>query len=257
MLFQMAAILLKGDHGAVAGDYYFGSRKSVFTVAKRIAFGDFKLVPIKVTFAEGETVAEMSRVCASLLPKCDAKAFEADARAREGYLFPDTYFFSPVSSAEDVVLALSNMFVKKTKNLRDRISSSGNARSFDQIVIMASVIEKEAGSDAERGIISGILWKRIDHHIALGVDAAFAYILHKSSSELTLKDLKIDSPFNTYTHLGLPPSAIGNAGLASLSAALNPEPSPYWYYLHDKNGTIHYAKNFAEHKANKAKFLKN
>ena len=100
------------------------------------------------------------------------------------------------------------------------------------------------------------MWKRIDKGIPLQVDAPFLYILGKESSELTRNDLAIDSPFNTYKYKGLPPSPIGNPGLASIEAALKPKGSPYLYYLHDSSGAIHYAKTFTEHQSNIRKYLK-
>jgi UPF0755 protein len=143
---------------------------------------------------------------------------------------------------------------KKTESLNEEISKS--KRSLKEIIIMASLIEKEARGEEDRFIISGILWKRIEKGIPLQVDAPFLYILGKESSELTISDLSTNSPFNTYRYKGLPPAPIGNPGLESIKASLRPTTSPYLYYLHDKNGNIYYAKTYDEHKQNIKKYLK-
>ena len=117
------------------------------------------------------------------------------------------------------------------------------------------IIEKEAAGDNDRGIVSGILWNRIDAGIPLQVDAPFLYLLGKESKDLTRKDLATSSPYNTYIHKGLPPAPINNPGLAAITAAIHPESSDYFYYLHDKNGMIHFAKTYAEHKKNIQKYL--
>jgi UPF0755 protein len=90
----------------------------------------------------------------------------------------------------------------------------------------------------------------------LQVDASFVYLFDKESSELTQDDLKTDSPYNTYKYKGLPPGPICNPGLDAINAAQTPKDSPYWYYLSDRNGLIHFAKTFEEHKMNKYKYLR-
>ena len=111
-------------------------------------------------------------------------------------------------------------------------------------------------TDKDHKIISGILWKRIGMNMPLQVDAPFLYILGKTSAELTLADLKKDSPYNTYVNRGLPIGPIGNPGFSALRAAVFPASSPYLYYLSDNEGIMHYAKTFEEHKANKEKYLR-
>ncbi len=121
---------------------------------------------------------------------------------------------------------------------------------------MASLIEKEAAGDSERGTISGILWKRLDEGIVLGVDAAVRYAVQKEPREpLTRADLESDSPYNIRVRAGLTPGPIANPGLASIEAALKPQASPYYYYLHGTDGQIRYATTNEEHNVNKAKYL--
>lgn len=154
-----------------------------------------------------------------------------EAQNKEGYLFPDTYFFFDTSSEKDVLYSMSNNFKEKIVSIQSEISAS--AKSEQNIIIMASIIEREAEGNADRTIISGILWNRISKNMPLQVDSA---------------------P-ETYKIKGLPSAPICNPGLKAIEAAMHPVSSSYLYYLHDKNGIIHYAETFAEHKQNKIKYL--
>ena len=130
-----------------------------------------------------------------------------------------------------------------------------NHVSYDQIVTMASIVEKEATSLADRQIIAGILWRRLADKYPLQVDPPFYYFLNKDSSQLTLADLAIDSPYNLYKHKGLTPTPIDNPGFDALYATVNPTVTKYWYYLSDSKGVMHYAITYDEHLANKAKYI--
>ena len=138
--------------------------------------------------------------------------------------------------------------------MRDSVAASGH--SLDEIIIMASLIEKEARTTQVRRIISGILWNRIGIDMPLQVDAVFGYILNRPTFSPTFDDLKIDSPFNTYRNKGLPPGPIGSPSLDAILAAADPEKNNYLFYLSDPNGVMHYSVTFEEHKANRAAFLK-
>src|SRR5690606_36216868 len=128
-----------------------------------------------------------------------------------------------------------------TKEMRKEVSN------WNDTVIMASLIEREAKGDDDRALIAGILYNRLEEGMRLQVDATVAYAAGVKEGELLRSMFDIDSPYNTYRYGGLPPAPIANPGLLSLEAALHPEPSEYLYYLHDKRGSIHYAKTFAEH----------
>ena len=173
----------------------------------------------------------------------------------EGYLFPDTYF---VNAAEfDVQKFLERLLrtfeERVASGLQDDLAVSG--RDLSDVITMASLIERETVTSEERPIVSGILWKRLDAGRALDVDATVRYILEKPTNALTRSDLEFDSPYNTRRIAGFPPGPIANPGLASIKAALHPEDSPYWYYLHDNEGKIHYAETNDEHNVNKVRYL--
>lgn len=173
----------------------------------------------------------------------------------EGYLFPDTYFVDPETVTPQGLFnrMLGNFEKKLDSELRSQIAQRGY--SIHQIVTMASLIEKESRNDDEKAIISGILWKRLEEGITLGVDATVRFALNKWTEPLTVDDLDIDSPYNTRRFGGLPPGPISNFSVSSLRAAVNPEASEYYYYLHDPSGRIHYGKTNAEHNENKERYL--
>lgn len=254
MMFEFCMISMGGDKHVLAGDYLFKEPINACAVASRIAEGRFGVPAVKITFPEGVSNAQVAEIAVKNLPKFDAKLFVANAQKLEGYLFPETYFFSPSATAEEVIQTMNAQFKKKTETLTLTIEKSG--RPLKDIVIMASILEKEARTPEDQALVSGILWKRITKGMALQVDAPFYYLLGKESAELTVDDLALKSAYNTYKNRGLTPGPIGNPGLGAIRAALEPTASPYLYYLSDKNGVMHYAKTFEEHKANKVKYLR-
>lgn len=208
----------------------------------------------EITLIEGWTNFEM----AAYLERewlFSQTAFLEAAKGQEGYLFPDTYRVFKNTAPDELVKRLRKTFDKKLKPLESEILRQ--EKTLKEVVITASLIEKESGANEnDRKIISGILWKRLEAGAALRVDATLSYLTGKSSAELTEDDLAIDSPYNTYKYQGLPVGPIGNPGLAALEAAVHPKNSPYWFYLHDKEGNPHYAETFEEHIANKNKYLR-
>jgi UPF0755 protein len=242
------------EKNIAAGYYLFKQPESVFAVARRMASGDHGIETRRITLPEGLTSKEMSMIIAKELPQFDPMQFQNETHDKEGYLFPDTYFFFTVATSGAVRTALEDNFFKKTDALhQDALQGDKN---WNDILTMASIIEGEAVTKEDRYIVSGILWNRIKNNMRLQVDAPFAYILGKGSLQLTLDDLKSDSPYNTYRSFGLPPTPINNPGLEAIDAALHPATTTYMFYLSDKNGTMHYAKTFSEHKQNKAKYLR-
>ncbi len=173
----------------------------------------------------------------------------------EGYLFPDTYrIFSDGGAKALVRRMLDNFEAKLTPDLRAEIAAKH--RSVRDIVIVASIIEREVRGDADRAMVSDIFWKRIDSGGGLEADSTVNYITGHSTPSVTYQDTKVDNPWNTYKYKGLPPGPIGNPGLSALVAAIRPKSNPYWYFLTDKEGNVHYAKTLQEQSANKAKYLR-
>lgn len=253
-LFEICAMIVGGDKRIIAGQYLFKDPTHACTIAFRITRGISGVPSVRVTIPEGMSNKEIVAVLMKRLPNFDETLFVESARSKEGYLFPDTYFFSAVANAQDVVTAMSANFEKKIAPLASAVGSSGH--SLRDIVVMASILEKETKTEEDMELVSGILWKRIKLGMPLQVDATFLYLLGKKSSEVTQADLKMKSAYNTYRNKGLPGGPIGNPGIAAIRAAIRPKDSPYLYYLSDDKGAMHYAKTFVEHVANKRKYLK-
>ena len=252
--FRILVIATAGEGGVMAGDYFFDTPLSVFGIAKRLTEGDSGLTPVKITFPEGMTVNQMGMILEEKLVGFSAEKFTVIAKADEGYLFPDTYNFVKNATPETVVKTMKNNFDQKLKTLEAEIKNLD--KSAGDVVVMASILEAEARTTETRRTIAGILWKRLALGMPLQVDAPFEYVIGKNTFQLTLEDLKYDSPYNTYKYKGLPPTAINNPGLDSLASAVTPIESSYLFYLSDIRGGMHYAKTYAEHLVNKERYLK-
>lgn len=246
---------LSGESGHIrTGAYRFNTPQNVFTIADRLVTGAYGLPMTRITFIEGITVREAGEQVAASLLDITPDTFAAAAAGKEGYLFPDTYFFQPSADAVDVVKTMRANFTAQIAPLTGQIASSGH--SLADIVTMASLVEKEARTSEDRKMVAGILWNRIKKGMPLQVDAVFGYIFNRDTYSPSYADLKVDSPYNTYTHQGLPPGPICNPGLDAIEAALNPTPSDYLYYLTDKNGVMHYAQTYAAQLTNEKKYLR-
>lgn len=252
-VFKIFMLALGTEKELAVGTYYFEAPITSIEVALKITGMEFGMLQHSITFPEGFTNKEIATRLENTFDGFDSDTFLSLAKEKEGYLFPDTYSFSPEVRPEEVIATLSDTFIKKTSDLENERTLSGRTQS--QIITMASIIEKEAGDGEEARIIAGILWKRLDRGMLLQVDAPFLYLLGKSSAELTRSDLAIDSPYNTYKYKGLPPTPINNPGRAAIEAALRPIASPYFYYLHGTDGVVRYARTYEEHLANKKKYL--
>lgn len=237
-----------------SGAYLFKSPENIFTVANRLVTGAYDLPPVRVTFPEGVTVRDVSEKVSEALPLILADDVVLLGKPQEGYLFPDTYLFPPDATAESVVKAMRANFDVKIAPLSADIKASGH--STGDIVIMASLVEKEARTTENRRIVAGILWDRLALGMPLQVDAVFGYIFNRDTYSPSFDDLKVDSPYNTYIHTGLPPGPISNPGLESIDAALHPTKTDYLYYLTGSDALMYYATTYAEHIANQNKYLR-
>ncbi|MDD2785364.1 MAG: endolytic transglycosylase MltG [Patescibacteria group bacterium] len=174
-----------------------------------------------------------------------------DNATLEGYLFPDTYRVWKDQLPLGFVLKQLQEFGKQTDGYNLEAAKQG--RKLHDVVILASILEKEGRTLEEKTMIAGIFLNRIKVGMRLQSDATVNYVTDAGRSRPTLDDLAADSPYNTYMHAGLPPGPICNPGKDSLGAALHPAPNDYYYYLHDADGKIYYARNIEEHKVNRYK----
>ncbi|MGI9118146.1 MAG: endolytic transglycosylase MltG [Minisyncoccia bacterium] len=250
-LFEIFVISSGGEKRITTGDYFFDKPLTLLNVVSQFINNDFGADRIRITIPEGFTRADIAKLCEQKLPHCSSTRFMEKTKDLEGYLFPDTYLIFPTRGEDELIKKMQSNFSKKTESLFTNLTKS----KIDQVVTLASIVEREAVGATDSSVIAGILYNRLNKNMPLQVDAPFYFLLGKSSSELTIKDLKTNSPYNTYINTGLPPTPISNPGLSSINAVLKTEKTDYIYYLHDLNGVAHYAKTYAEHLKNKKKYI--
>lgn len=248
---------LTGAHTQVrAGHYELATRASAWELLQKITRGDVTLSAI--TFVEGWTLRQWRAAMAAhpdlrqdtaALPDADlGKALGADPEALEGRLFPDTYLFTRGSS--DRALILRALQAMDNHLEREWVGRAGNLRLATpyEALILASIIEKETGRAADRGRISGVFHNRLRIGMRLQTDPTVIYGLGDAfDGDLRRRDLLTDTPFNTYTRAGLPPTPIAMPGLDSLRAALHPEQTRALYFVARGDGSSEFSETLAEH----------
>ncbi|MFT7520422.1 MAG: UPF0755 protein [Kiritimatiellia bacterium] len=179
--------------------------------------------------------------------------FDITSPTLEGYLFPETYMVPPSKDRFSAKRLIERQLATfEQRFLKDHRAELGE-RSLHQVVIVASMVEREEPTPKYRPVVAGIMWKRLDYNTPLGIDATSRYELAVwEDNKSFLKVLKDpDHVYGTRVRKGLPPTAIGNPSTTSLDAALNAEKTEYWYYLHDSKGVFHGGRNAVEHEANR------
>ncbi len=264
-----------------AGNYELSPDMTVQEIAQKIVKGEIKEAYEKLIIPEGFTNAKIIERIKELDPKL-AQEFEEIVNCKcqtgavcaceniqnkysflsslpigvdfEGYLFPDTYFVYPEDDAIKLATKFFNNFDEKiTPEIIQSIEDQG--KTLHEIVTMASVVEKEVRSDADKKIVAGIFWNRVNDNYLLQSCATLAYVLGEDKKQYTIEDTQIDSPYNTYQNIGLPPGPVSNPGLKSIEASILPEKSNYYYFLSDpKTSETVFSKTLEEHNFNKAKY---
>ncbi len=255
LAFKFYVQLTNSQNKIQAGEFEISPSLSLVEVVSMLKKGPKEIF---VTIPEGLRREEIALRFAKSLGKDQefVQEFLALTEEKEGYLFPDTYLFPRTATATNIVNKMITTFeTKMGKNI-----------TANQ-VIMASLLERETLGDYEKPIVAGILYKRIEEGWPLQVDATLQYAKDSATcvnkienckywEPIYSNDKEIDSRFNTYKYLGMPPAPISNPGLSSLLASQNPEGSDYWYYIHANDGQIHYARTLEEHNSNIAKYLR-
>ena len=254
----------KGDK-IVAGSYELSTDMDYSALLRNLSYTSANRETVKVTIPEGYTVDEVFKILSDR-GVCEYKdlmesakndnftyEFLNDVEARgaerlEGYLFPDTYEFYKETSAQ---AAISKMLYNFSTRFDDSMEEQRQklGRSLNEVIIMASIIEKETDGTDQRAIAS-VLYNRLDNPWAtpkgfLQVDSSIQYLLAKRKETLSQEDLEIDSPYNTYLYPGLPVGAICNPGLDAIKAALNPKKTDYYYFMLGKDGHTHFFESEA------------
>ena len=238
-----------------AAEYDFPPNQTLAEVVDRLAAGGRPPV-VWVTVPEGYTAREIARRL-DALRITSAAAFEdvaahnsllidgALTRGLEGYLYPDTYQVRRGTPAQDVASLMTDQFRKKLPRDAARLARK-LGYSLPEIVTLASIIEREAKVDAERRLMAGVYYNRLKRGMPLEVDATIEYALPYHKTVLHYRDLEVDSPYNTYTHTGLPPTPIANPGSRSIYAALHPAHTGYLYYVYAGGGRHHFSRTLQE-----------
>ncbi len=237
-----------------AGTYVYQEPLSVGEVARRLAETPGAGNLLAVTLPEGFTAAEFATIASMSLSDFETEEFKEISVNDEGRLFPDTYYLPVDFTATELHELLLATYVDKTANLQTQMAT--HPLGEDGVLILASLLEREANSEESMRMVSGILQNRLTEGMRLQVDASLEYVLERPLSTLDASDLDIDNPYNTYRYGGLPPTPIGNPGLQAILAVLDPIESNYYYYITDEEGNFHYARTFDEHKLNIAKYLR-
>jgi UPF0755 protein len=241
-----------------AGPYTIPGGTSLADVVALLSHNQ-EAAAVTVTIPEGYTakqigalLAKKGLVSADALLAATMQPYQADflaghdpALSLDGYLFPDTYQFSVKATPQDVINVLLRRFGEKvTPDLR---AKAPPGITLAQAVVMASIVEREAFFNKDRAAVAGVFYNRLSAGMPLQSDATVAYAKGQGGANITEDDKRINSPYNTYLHTGLPPGGISNPGLASLQAAFQPMKTDYLFYLTDKDGHAHFSKTYAQH----------
>lgn len=256
---------LRGEESAVrAGEYRFPARRTQNEILEALVTGGAQ-VAAWVTVPEGFTLTQIAqRLQQEGIGQSDR--FEQDFERRtlvvdgtptknlEGFLFPSTYLVPLGASPEQVGDEMVMEFFKELPGDAER-RARALGLTVPQVVTVASIVEREAKSEIDRPQIAEVIYNRLRLQMPLQVDATIEYALPAHKTQLSFADLKVNSPYNTYLHTGLPPTPIANPGLPSLEAALHPSKGENLYYVYCGNGRHAFAKTLAEHQANVARCL--
>jgi UPF0755 protein len=225
------------------GEYSFETPISLY----RIVFEVTKRpVSLAVLIPEGFTKKQIADRLVKYIRKFDKKDFLT--KAKEGYLFPDTYYFYSFATVDEILVDFNNRY---NQNM---MKSFGRLPTKDEVII-ASMLEREARDPEDMKIISGIIQNRLKINMALQLDATVLYGQGAWKERTLYSDLKHKSDYNTYQNTGLPIGPISNPGINALHAAINPKKNDYIYYLTGKDGKMYYAKTHEEHIKNKQKYM--
>ncbi|MFN3188617.1 MAG: endolytic transglycosylase MltG [Candidatus Paceibacteria bacterium] len=238
-----------------ASTYIFSSPLSVYEVARALTEGNYSYDLVRFTHKEGMSVRAMAPDIAAAFPHITEAEFISYATPFEGELFPETYFVPKDISIEDLVALMRELY-------NDTISSLYNipaehSLEKQEVLILASILEREANSIDSMRQVANILLRRLSIDMPLQVDATMEYVLDKPLSELLPEDLQEDSPYNTYTRFGLPPTPIGNPGAEALNAVIHATTAtPYLFYITGNDGNFYYAEDFDQHRINIDRYLR-
>ncbi|AIF51480.1 endolytic transglycosylase MltG [Pelosinus sp. UFO1] len=247
-----------------AGEYVVNKNMTIQQIVAMLAKGE--TVYQQITIPEGYTVDQIAKLIQEK-QLGSAEKFKALAKNSnvssypymmnynanvvykvEGYLFPNTYQITKGATEEQLLNMMITQFDKElSESMRERATAIG--LSVKDVIILASLVEKEAQIEGDRPIIAGVFLNRLKQEMPLQSCATIQYILGYPKVELSVEDTEISSPYNTYQHMGLPPGPIANPGMAAINAVLYPKETSFIYFVADKQGAHHFSKTYEEHLA--------
>lgn len=240
-----------------AGDFRLNQSMDAYQIANSLTKGT---LDIWVTIIEGTRKEEIAQVISQNLGIPETEFLKY---AQEGYLFPDTYLIPKDATTEAVIqIFKTNLERRFSDELKEKARQKN--LTVDEVLTLASLVEREARYDEDRGRVASVLLNRLGSGMKLDIDATVQYALGYQSvekswwkKELSVDDLEMNSPYNTYKNAGLPPGPIASPGLASIEAVVNANPNtPYLYYVSDSTGHLHFARTLEEHNENIRKFIR-
>ena len=241
------------DKKIEAGDFRLSPSMTAQEIAQNLTHGT---IDIWVTIVEGQRAEEVANTLQEKVPSYKT-SWKNTLIANEGYLFPDTYLIPKDADISIIVSLMKKNFEKKFESIKN----SNTNLSTPQIVIIASLIEREAKFPEDRPLVASVILNRLSLSMPLQIDATVQYALGYQKDEkswwkknLTFEDLKINSFYNTYKNVGLPSNPIANPGLDALEGAIKPPKTDYLYYISDKSGHLHFSKNLEGHNLNIEKY---
>ncbi|MCA9472207.1 MAG: endolytic transglycosylase MltG [Nitrospira sp.] len=263
--FRIIGTLSRADRKIQPGEYKLHAGLTPKEILERLAEG--KVYYHSVTIPEGYTISQIANVLSKKglvdktrfvwLTKDPAfiRSLDLNVQTLEGYLFPDTYFFTRTTSEEDIIKTfVIRLWKAFSPTLLNRANEIG--MSVQEVLTLASVIEKETGLSTERSMVSGVFHNRLNRNIPLQSDPTVIYAIEDFDGNIRKRDLSIDSPYNTYRVRGLPPGPIANPGEAAIHAALYPTPSDYVYFVSRNDGSHEFSVTLAEHNRAVEKYQK-
>lgn len=256
VIFQNLLRLTNGNKKVRAGEFRFRTGANLLNTLKVLYHSE----PIthSITVPEGWNIRQIASVLQeknlvrsdkfiqlALAPN-SAKKYQLSTPHLEGFLYPDTYFFSRIDGEEKILETMVNRFFQEYQSrFKARVPASG--MTLEKVVTLASIVEKETGKPSERPLIASVFFNRLKKGMRLQSDPTTIYGIENFNGNITKSDLQRWTPYNTYTISGLPPGPIASPGKDAIEAVLNPQPSEYLYFVSNNNGSHLFSKTYKEH----------